>query len=184
MPALDSPEGKRLLDAILGDAKLVVFDNISTLFGAGPENEAEAWGPAQDLLLGLRRRGVAVLLVHHAGKSGAQRGTSRREDVLDTVIKLQRPGEYRAENGARFEVRFEKARGLIGADVAPFEAQLATDENGCATWIVEGRTRHRVVDLLEAGMPPDAVASELGIHRSTVYRHRNAAIAEGSFDEE
>ena len=83
MPALDSPEGKRLLDAILGDAKLVVFDNISTLFGAGPENEAEAWGPAQDLLLGLRRRGVAVLLVHHAGKSGAQRGTSRREDVLD-----------------------------------------------------------------------------------------------------
>ncbi len=184
VPALDSPEGKRLLDAILGDAKLVVFDNISTLFGAGPENEAEAWGPAQDLLLGLRRRGVAVLLVHHAGKSGAQRGTSRREDVLDTVIKLQRPGEYRAENGARFEVRFEKARGLIGADVAPFEAQLATDENGCATWIVEGRTRHRVVDLLEAGMPPDAVASELGIHRSTVYRHRNAAIAEGSFDEE
>ena len=187
VPALDSPEGKRLLDAILGDAKLVVFDNISTLFGAGPENEAEAWGPAQDLLLGLRRRGVAVLLVHHAGKSGAQRGTSRREDVLDTVIKLQRPGEYRAENGARFEVRFEKARGLIGADVAPFEAQLATDENGCATWIVanvEGRTHRQVIDLLNTGMNPDNVAFELGIDRSTVYRHRKVAIAEGSFDEE
>ena len=182
VPALDSPEGERLIDAILGDAKLVVFDNISTLFGAGPENEAEAWGPAQDLLLGLRRRGVAVLLVHHAGKSGAQRGTSRREDVLDTVIKLQRPGEYRAEDGARFEVRFEKARGLIGADVAPFEAQLATDENGCATWIVanvEGRTHRPVIDLLNTGMTPSAVASQLRIHRSTVYRHRNAAIAEG-----
>ena len=186
VPSLDSPEGRRLIDAVLGDARLVVFDNISTLFGAGPENEAEAWGPAQELLLGLRRRGVAVLLVHHAGKSGAQRGTSRREDVLDTVIKLQRPSDYRAEDGARFEVRFEKARGLIGGDVAPFEARLSTDENGFSTWIVasvEGRTRQQVIDLLAADMTPDEVASKLGINRSTVYRHRKAAIAEGSLDE-
>ena len=33
-------------------------------------------------------------------------------------------------------------------------------------------------------MNPDDVASELGIDRSTVYRHRKVAIAEGSFDEE
>ena len=187
VPSLDSLEGQRLIDAVLGDAKLVVFDNISTLFGAGPENEAEAWGPAQRLLLGLRRRGVAALLVHHAGKSGAQRGTSRREDVLDTVIKLQHPSDYRAEGGARLEVRFEKARGLSGADVALFEAQLSTDENGFATWIVanvEGRTHRQVIDLLNTGMTPSAVASQLRIHRSTVYRHRKVAIAEGSFDEE
>ena len=124
--------------------------------------------------------------MHHAGKSGAQRGTSRREDVLDTVIKLQRPSDYRAEDGARFEVRFEKARGLIGGDVAPFEARLSTDENGFSTWIVasvEGRTRQQVIDLLAADMTPDEVASKLGINRSTVYRHRKAAIAEGSLDE-
>ena len=186
VPALDSPEGERLIDAILGDAKLVVFDNISTLFGAGPENEAEAWGPAQDLLLGLRRRGVAVLLVHHAGKNGAQRGTSRREDVLDVVVKLQRPGDYRAEDGARFEVRFEKTRGLSGGDAASFEAQLATDENGFMSWLVadvEGQTRQRVIELLNDGLSPGAVASELRLHRATIYRHRRAAIAEGSLDD-
>jgi len=36
----------------------------------------------QGWLLVLRRRGISVMVIHHAGKSGLQRGTSRREDVL------------------------------------------------------------------------------------------------------
>ena len=45
----------------------------------------------QRWLLSLRRRGKGALLIHHAGKGGQQRGTSRREDVLDTVIALRGP---------------------------------------------------------------------------------------------
>ena len=48
----------------------------------------------QAWLLELRRRGMTVLLIHHAGKSGDQRGTSAREDIMDTVISLRRPREY------------------------------------------------------------------------------------------
>ena len=39
--------------------------------------------------------------MHHAGKGGAQRGTSRREDVLDTVIALRQPQDYQSGEGAR-----------------------------------------------------------------------------------
>ena len=59
----------------------MVIDNLSTLCRYGRENESESWGPVQEWILGLRRRGLSVLLVHHAGKGGTQRGTSRREAV-------------------------------------------------------------------------------------------------------
>ena len=40
-----------------------------------------------------------VLFVHHSGKGGQQRGTSRREDVLDTVIALRYPKGRRIPRG-------------------------------------------------------------------------------------
>ncbi len=48
----------------------------------------------QNLVLAPRRKSVSVLLVQHAGRSGNARGTSRHEDVLDTVISLKRPDDY------------------------------------------------------------------------------------------
>jgi hypothetical protein len=85
----------------------------------------------QDLVLSLRRTGTTTLIVHHSGKGGQQRGTSRREDVLDTVISLRRPEGYEAPEGARFEVHFEKSRGFTGGDAIPFEASLQVGDD-CA----------------------------------------------------
>jgi putative DNA primase/helicase len=80
---------------------------------------------------------MSGLIVHHAGKGGQQRGTSRREDVLDTSISLRRPEDYRPAEGARFEVHFEKHRDFFGEDAAPFEAKLEVRDNSrsgrCAT---------------------------------------------------
>jgi putative DNA primase/helicase len=64
------------------------------------------------LALQLRRAGKSVILIHHAGKSGRQRGTSRKEDVLDTIISLRRPPDYSPDQGARFEVYYEKSLGF------------------------------------------------------------------------
>ena len=72
--------------------------------------------------------------MHHAGKAGQQRGTSRREDILDTVIALRRPEEYEASEGARFHWHFEKARGFQGDDASPFEATLHLDDKAGARW--------------------------------------------------
>jgi len=59
-------------------------------------------------------------------KRGQQRGTSRREDVLDTVIILRKPENYSHDSGTCFEVHFEKNRGLYGENIKPFEAHLET----------------------------------------------------------
>ena len=93
----------------------------------------------QARLLDLRRRGITVLLIHHAGKSGDQRGTSAREDIMDTVISLRRPREYSMAEGARFEVHLTKARGIVGEEAKPFEANLVT----------EGRSLHWQIKELE-----------------------------------
>jgi putative DNA primase/helicase len=69
--------------------------------------------------------------VHHSGKSGEQRGTSRREDVLDTVIGLRRPADYNPNQGARFM----KSRAHFGDAGRPFEASLvATADGRGLTW--------------------------------------------------
>ena len=103
---------------------MIVIDNISCLFRSGSENEAESWQEAQEWALDLRRRGKSVLFVHHAGKSGNQRGTSKKEDILDAVIILKHPDDYQAEQGARFEVKFDKARHFSGEDARSFQVQL------------------------------------------------------------
>jgi len=108
LPDLGSPEGQAWMDVRIGDADVIILDNISTLVRSGKENEAESWLPVQNWVSRHRRQGRAVILLHHAGKGGAQRGTSKREDVLDTVISLRHPADYSPEEGARFEVHFSE----------------------------------------------------------------------------
>ena len=58
-------------------------------------------------------------MLHHSGKNGSSRGSSRRHDVLDTVIKLERPFNYTQQEGAKFELHFEKTRSFAGESAEP-----------------------------------------------------------------
>ncbi|MDX1485036.1 MAG: AAA family ATPase [Alphaproteobacteria bacterium] len=137
IPDLATQEGQDAVEEWLDGVELVIVDNLSTLCRFGKENEAESWLPVQDWALQLRRRGITVLFIHHAGKGGQQRGTSRREDVLDTVIALRPPPEYHADQGLCVECHFEKARTLTGSDVAPFEITYEVlDRRG--NWMTKG----------------------------------------------
>ncbi len=108
------------------------------------------------------------MFVHHAGKGGQQRGTSRREDVLDSVISLKRPEDYRATEGARFEVHFEKARGFSGPDAEPFEATLTP--GGWTMRAVEDALEDRIVMLKAEGRSQRNIAAEVGKSLATVNR--------------
>jgi putative DNA primase/helicase len=134
LPDLASKLGRDAIEPYVQDASLIVVDNISSLFRSGAENEAESWQPVQDWALDLRRRGKSILFVHHAGKSGQQRGTSKKEDTLDVVISLRQPDEYRAEEGASFELHFEKTRNFAGDHALPFHAQLIEEADGNIRW--------------------------------------------------
>lgn len=178
MPDLSCNTGREVLEPHLEGISLVIVDNISTLCKGGRENEAESWLPVQEWALKLRTRGISVLFVHHSGKAGLQRGTSRREDVLDTVISLKRPADYRPDEGARFEVHFEKSRGIYGDDVKPFEAMLIAGIDGKQQWVtkdLEESTTEKIVKLLGEGMSQNEIAEELKISKGTVSKHKQKA---------
>jgi AAA domain/Homeodomain-like domain len=184
---LASPGVQEELDQWLDGIDVLILDNLSSLTAVIRDNEAESWGPIQEWLLKLRRRGISVLIVHHAGKGGQQRGTSRREDVLDTSISLRRPADYSPTDGARFEVHLEKARGVYGDAAKPFEAKLEV-RDGAAVWTtreVEDANRARVQALLDDGLSVRDIADETGIPKSTVHRIKKAfQAAEGGTDAE
>ena len=172
MPNLATPEGQAALAPHLEGVDLLIVDNLATLCRAGRENESEGWLPVQEWILSLRRRGMSALLVHHANKGGGQRGTSSREDVLDTVISLRRPQDYRPEEGARFEVHLEKARGIIGDDAKPFEAHLVQDRSALV-WVcrdIEDVELETVKRLLAEDMKVPDIVEETGFSRAKVYR--------------
>ena len=75
-------------------------------------------GRSTVMALAQRRAGKSVAFIHHGGKSGQQRGTSRKEDVLDTVMSLRRPPDYSAEQGP-LRAALEKTRGFHGPDASP-----------------------------------------------------------------
>ncbi len=170
LPDLSTSEGQALLRPRLEPFDLIVLDNLSTLCRSGRENEAESWGEVQSFALALRRANKSVLFVHHTGKNGVQRGTSKREDVLDSVLLLKRPENYESSQGARFIVQFDKARGFTGEDAEPFEAAL---DPGTGQWSMKGVTECRdaqIRELKSAGYSDREIAEELGVGKSTVNR--------------
>jgi putative DNA primase/helicase len=177
--SLGTEDGQKAIEPLLDGIDLLILDNLSTLCTTGSESASDTWVPMQNWLLGLRRKGIAVLLVHHAGTNGRQRGTSRREDALDTVIALRRPEDYSPEEGARFEVHFEKLRNRVEGDgAAPFEARLetvVTDAGEGVRWSSHGLRPpifKRAVELFREGRSVRGVAAALRISKSESGRLR------------
>jgi DNA-binding transcriptional ArsR family regulator len=160
------------LDELADGADLVILDNLSALIRSGAaENDAESWVTVSDWALRHRAAGRSILFVHHSGKSGAQRGTSRREDLLDVVIALRPPQDYDQAQGARFEVHFEKARHLHGPEAESFEAALDEDaDGGWRVTGIEGKVDKQIIDRLELGLSMTEIGRELGLDKSNISR--------------
>ncbi|MFN9438261.1 MAG: AAA family ATPase [Brevundimonas sp.] len=105
-----------LLDQLKAENRnpdVLIFDNLSSLSGGVNENDNSELDALLRFLMRLRHLGYAVLLIHHAGKSGDQRGASRREDIMDTVLSLKKPDDDEGgpAEGAHAVLHFTKVRG-------------------------------------------------------------------------
>lgn len=89
----------------------VFLDNLSTLASGIDENKALDWELIQPWLLNLRRSGITVIFIHHAGRNNQLRGSSKREDPASWIIRLDSPNELEEIAGAHFITRFTKWRG-------------------------------------------------------------------------
>jgi hypothetical protein len=168
LPDISTEKGQELIEPHIGDADLIIVDNLSTLARSGKENESESWGSLQAWALTQRRAGRSVLFVHHAGKGGEQRGTSKREDVMDTVVKLSLPSDYSPVDGARFTVIFTKSRGMFGEDAEPFEA--AYRDGLWSTKSLDDVRTAQILELHSEGLNQRDIAAEVNCSAATVNR--------------
>jgi hypothetical protein len=175
---IDSTEGRAaVIDAVMSaGARILFLDNLSCLTNPEDDNAASSWSAVQELLLSLRRVGIAVVLGHHSGKNGEQRGTSRRADILDVVLKLTPATDVEPDGCSRVQVEFEKARHLRAEEKEAFVATLASHPLGGLAWTRSAPVQavgDRAREMLAHGMSPGEVATELNTGRSYVYRIRD-----------
>src|SRR5207248_858158 len=123
----------------------------------------------------LRRARKSLLFLHHSGRNLNARGTSKREDLLDTIIALRHPADYEPSKGLRVEVHFEKTRHFYGDDAEPFEVALTGGSDIVPQWVLKPLDqRARANELFQAGGGVRDVMEELKVSRATAFRLQHA----------
>ena len=117
--SLDIPEEQEAIDNVLetleknnNRPQIIILDNLSTLRRRVNENDNGEASRLLDWLISLRHKNFTVIVVHHSGKSGQQRGASIIEVPMDFVIKLQftKDRQHEIHGIAYFDYSFEKIR--------------------------------------------------------------------------
>jgi len=176
-PKLSTARDRKFIeDRIFGHGyEGLILDNISTLWPTSQENQSDRSAILAEWFTDLNQRGVWVIFLHHAGKSGEQRGDSEKEDMLSFVLKLRRPANYKAEEGLRVEVHVEKNRHKPSESrwLMPFEIALAKDASGETIWTTrpaQEAQRRAAFEMFKDDMPTMFVGQEIGVSRATIYR--------------
>lgn len=180
VPDIGLLRGRDVVDELVKSVKpkVVFIDNISTFIRTGNENEGDSWAPVQAWAVQLRKQGIAVVFVHHANKEGKQRGSHKKEDVMDVVIQLKRPDDYlQGTDDTRMVIKYTKARHIEAKDAHDIEATLQTVDGQLQwTWEDGDLSFQRAVDLLKDGMSMAEIAEEFSVSKSTVHRWKKKAI--------
>lgn len=166
-------------EVIAKDIKLVFIDNISALTPGIEEDKSTSWDSIAVWINKLKQTGCAVVLVHHAGKTGTQRGTSAREDALDTIIFLRKTTDD-ATVGVDVDIVFEKSRHIAGSAVATSNARLIADPaSGNLIWNFNSPNttrRNEILQMLVDGKSFDEIKDRLQVSKNTVAKHKKEAI--------
>lgn len=143
------------------DIKVVVVDNLCSNVTGASISEDQTWLNVQPFLNELRRRRIAVILVHHAGKQGDYLGSSRMTQNMNTVIKLTRPENHDPRAGAAFHIEFQKGRSLIGESAAGQTVRLEEGEGGKLGWEVISSSVANPLEALVHALRAEQYATQM-----------------------
>ena len=174
-----------------GQPIFLVIDNLSCLTD-NKENDGDDYIPILDMYTHLKTQNHSICHVHHANKSGTgSRGSSRRHDALDTIIKLSKPNDYEESDGANFNVSFEKHRNFAGEHAYPFNAKIDPDDQlNLVRWKITEFKDKIEEDLLAewcANSPNitiDKVAEKVKISSSNAQRLLQKMRSNGKYERE
>lgn len=183
-PDLADELGRQDFMSIISELRpgVIVFDNLSSwVRSGGRENDEESWREVAVFLMTLRSRGISVVLIHHSGKSGAQRGTSKREDILDTVVHLRRPAEMDETEGMVCEFVYEKSRNLDAGQAQDLLVELieAGDALTLTGKLANLDKMSRAKLLSDEGVSTPQACEELDIGRDALRRLIGRAAKKG-----
>ncbi len=156
---------RRSLTSVVEDFSIdfLVLDNWVSLMQDVDENDNTSVGPIARWLARLRHDGISVLLVHHAGKEGEQRGASAREDVLDYSIRLTQRG--RPGGDATWRLAWDKVRGGM-----PQPSYFDLTYDGSLVTFRRSREEALISALTEAPRTASDLEPVLGLSRAAVGR--------------
>lgn len=177
----DAEQRSALLEYCVAEqVEVLVIDNLSSVSNIS-ENDNDQWPAIGDWLLDFRRKGIAVIVVHHAGRNGQMRGGSRREDPAFWIIRLDDSKERTAtEKGARFVTTFVKNRNAPQCP-NPIDWHLTEDESG--KFLIEtfaADTATLVLQEIRGGLSGcEEISDALGVVKSTVSKAAKRLEANG-----
>lgn len=184
IPDLSTSHGQKLVDELIEEtgAEMIFIDNISTFMRTGNENDADSWTDVQPWLVKHRAKRRSFTLVHHSNKAGDQRGSNKKEDVMDVIIHLSRPDDYiQGEDRTRLLIKLSKARHIFGEASQDLEAELDTS-GGVAVWsckAAESKYDKAIMMLKEAKLTQQEIAEDLKVNKATVTKWKKKAEAGG-----
>lgn len=166
VPNIAHPNAQLEYEQVLKDKDVLIIDNLGS--ASSPlhprDTDEQTWMKnIQPWFLKLRAMGKCVILVHHAGKSGEQLGTSRREQPLDLIIRLSRPNHYDPSQGCQFQITFPKARHVFGDDLEPLFVKLIQREE-YMNWdwkLLSTMFSEQIDRYLNAGMSEREICEEI-----------------------
>lgn len=166
----DAEQRSALLEfCVAQQIKVLVIDNLSSVSNIS-ENDNDEWPAIGNWLLDFRRKGIAVIVVHHAGRNGQMRGGSRREDPAFWIIRLDDSRERTAtDKGARFVTAFVKNR---NASQWPTSTDWHISEDAEGKLLVETKVADNkalVLQLIQDGLDTcGEIAEALNLSKGTV----------------
>jgi AAA domain len=173
---LDTEEGQKSIEAYFPpNMRFLIIDNLSAWTSGGGE-DLHGWQAVKTWLIQLRLRGIAVLLIHHAGKGGGQRGTSAHEDLVDYSIEVSPLFLEDEPETTAFRVEHKKLRDQLPHLKSPYRFRIRTGGDGAMRFSSEAlildskKQLDLVVELHKRGRVGKEIAMESGLSEATVSR--------------
>jgi DNA-binding transcriptional ArsR family regulator len=165
-----SVEHQASLSQCLQDGSLFIIDNLSTSQLGMAENDNDSFDAIRDWLLSLRHRGITVLIVHHAGRNGLMRGSSRREDMAHWILSLKEAGEPgQPAHRTTFSTEFSKCRNCTGTHARPLLWTLDTSTTPLTLGCSGHEKKDILLDHIRNGINRAGdLAALMGVHIGTV----------------
>jgi hypothetical protein len=158
-----------------GCCDVLMLDNLSTLASGLDENAGSDWEILQSWLLDLRRRGISVIFIHHAGRNREMRGHSKREDPAFWIIALDSVDSIETVPGTKFVARFVKNRNATALP-SPIEFYFQPSGDGVLVTFKEADLLHVFRKHVSEGLTKASdIAAEM--HISTGYTSKLASKA-------